>query len=88
MTVSTGAPDGVQGADGVEDVLVGGPVEVLGPQALLADRADGVARQQHGAEHGLLGLEVVRWHAPAARPALVAVASTIAPFHQATTISG
>ena len=57
----------VQGAHGVEDVLVRRPVEVLGTQALLGDGADGVTRQEQGAEHGLLGLQVVRRHAPGAR---------------------
>ena len=49
---------GVQGADGVEDVAVGGLVEVVGRAALDAG-GDGVAAEQHGAEQGLLGLEVV-----------------------------
>ena len=59
----------VQGPHGVEDVLVRRAVEVLRAQPLLGDRADGVTRQQQRAEHGLLGLQVVRRHAPGARRA-------------------
>ena len=49
----------VQVQDRVVDVLVGGPVEVAGPQAL-EDIGDRVLAQQHATEHRLLGGEVLR----------------------------
>ena len=51
----------------VEDVLVGGLVEVVVAQPGLDHGAEGVARQQDGAEHRLLGLQVVRRDPPAGR---------------------
>jgi hypothetical protein len=82
---------GVEGPHGIEDVLVGRAVEVLGAQPLLADRTDGVARQQQGAEDGLLGLQVVGRHPPGARAArLLAVspdpstATAVPPLHHRT----
>ena len=53
----------VQGADGVVDMAVDGLVEVVGAQVDVDGRGDGVARQQHGAEERLLGLQVVGRHA-------------------------
>ena len=50
----------------VEDVLVAGLVEVVVAQPGFDDRAEGVTRQQDGAEHRLLGLQVVRRDPPAA----------------------
>ena len=50
----------VEGADGVEEVLVSRLVEVVGPQTLLADGTDRFAGEQQRAEHRLLRLEVVR----------------------------
>ena len=49
---------GVERGDGVEDVAVGRLVEVVDGDDL-DGRRDGVARQQHGPEQRLLGLEVV-----------------------------
>ncbi len=48
----------VQDVDGLEDVGMGRLVEVLRP-ACLHGRGDGVARQEHGPEQGLLGIQVV-----------------------------
>jgi hypothetical protein len=69
-------------------VLVARFVEVVGAQALLADGAHRVTRQQDGAEHGLLGLEVVRGN-PVAGAARVTAITTpavtiIPPVHRAT----
>lgn len=50
----------VQVQDCVVDVLVRGAVEVPGPQPL-EHVGDGVLAQQHAAEHGLFGREVLRW---------------------------
>jgi hypothetical protein len=52
--------DRVEVEHGLEDQAVGLAVEVLGLEALVDDqrRQRGV-RQQHGAEHGLLGFEVL-----------------------------
>ena len=49
----------VQREDGLVDEAVGVAVEVVGGEELDDDR-DGVGIDQHGAEHRLLGLEVVR----------------------------
>ena len=59
-------PPAVQGGDGVEDVAVGGLVEVVGTAGLYRG-GDGVAGQQHGAEQRLLGIQVVRRDAGGAR---------------------
>jgi hypothetical protein len=64
----------VQGADRVEDVAVRRAVEVLRVEPHLADDADRLAREQHGAEHRLLGVDVVRWD-PTARRAASRVAA-------------
>ena len=50
---------GVEGGDGVVDVAVGRLVEVVGVELDLDRGHDGVAAEEHGAEQGLLGLEVV-----------------------------
>jgi hypothetical protein len=55
---------GEQVADGFEDVLVRLAIEVLGTH-VLEHVGDGDFGQHHRAEHGLLGFEVVRRHAPA-----------------------
>ena len=57
----------VQRPDGVEDVAVGRLVEVGRAERHLADHADRLTRQQQGAEHRLLGLDVVRRDPPARR---------------------
>ena len=49
----------VEVQDRVVDALVGGPVEVAGPEPL-EHVGDGVLAQQHPAEHGLLGGLVLR----------------------------
>jgi hypothetical protein len=54
-------PAGVDRAEGLEDLPVRGPVEVLGPDQL-DDIGDRFRRQHHRAEHRLLGLEVVGRH--------------------------
>ena len=72
-----GTAAGVQGADRVEDVLVGGPVEVGRAQALLADETDRLTRQQQRPEDGLLGLQVVRRNSPFAPPATVGCSRTV-----------
>ncbi len=59
-------PVHVERGDGREDVRVGRLVEVLGADLLDHDR-DGVTRKQHGAEHRLLGIEIVRRYPRAAR---------------------
>ena len=59
----------------VVDGLVGGPVEVVGPQDL-DDVGDGVLAQQHAAEHRLLGGEVLRG-LPVERARLGALARTV-----------
>jgi len=53
--------------DGVEDQLVGGPVEVVALDRLEAV-GDGVLVEQHRPEHRLLGAEVLRGHALVGRP--------------------
>ena len=58
VTKSAGSPSCIERGDGRVDMGVGGFVEVLGAH-LLDDDCYGVARQQHRAEHGLLGIEVV-----------------------------
>ena len=57
----------VEREDGVEDVRVGRLVEGGRVEADLGGRADGVAREEHGPEERLLGLEVVR-RDPSCRP--------------------
>ena len=52
----------VEVEDRVEDGRVRRPVEVAGAQDL-DDVGDGVLGQQHAAEHGLLGRDVLRWGA-------------------------
>ena len=78
----------VKGADGVEEMLVSRFVEVVGPEALLADGTDRVAREQQRAEHRFLGLQVVRRQPRSAAPGAVVltprVASITPPLHQAT----
>ena len=64
----------VEVEDAVVDGLVGGPVEVVGPQHL-DDVGDGVLAQQHAAEHRLLGGEVLR-RLPVERGRLGALART------------
>ena len=66
VTVSTGAPVEYSARIASKMCWWAGLVEVVGPQALLADRPDRLARQQHRPEHRLLGLQVVRRHRPAA----------------------
>src|SRR4029453_18140618 len=56
-----GVASAVDLAEGVEDLGVRGPVEVGGADDL-DDVGDRVGREHHGAEDGLLGLEVVRGH--------------------------
>ena len=52
--------DGVEVEHGLEDQAVRLAVEVLGLEALVDDqRRERGVRQQHGAEHGLLGFEVL-----------------------------
>src|SRR6185295_7837298 len=48
--------------DGRVDAAVGLAVEVLGPQEF-GDLDDGIAVDEDRAEHGLLGLEALRWKA-------------------------
>ena len=61
-----GFPAGVERHDRPVDVAVGGLVEVLGHRALQGG-GDGVARQEHGPEERLLGIEVVRGDTSAGR---------------------
>ncbi len=61
------APSGDH-ADHVVDVGVGRAVERVGAAQRLAGRGHRVAGQQHGAEQGFLGLEVVGRHPPPERP--------------------
>ena len=52
----------VQRADGVVDVAVSRLVEVLGAQVDVDRGRDGIARQQHGTQEGLLGFQGVGRH--------------------------
>ena len=79
------APVEVQ--DGVVDALVRGPVEIAGPQPL-EDVGDGVLREQHPAEHRLLGGHVLRGLTAVVLPRLrrihVRMAEVIHDCHEAS----
>jgi hypothetical protein len=62
-----GLPAAVDGEHGLEGLLVGRTVEVLGLDHL-DHGGEGLRREHHGAEHRLLGLQVVGRDAGGSRP--------------------